>query len=78
MNGSKSVNDRLDLFNKSEKIIFNSEWSKKRFLTKMSKFYHKSKKLLVIYQSTNKVRVKLSKKEKLITFVGKLNKSKWQ
>ena len=76
MNGSKSVNDRLDLFNKSEKIIFNSEWSKKRFLTKMSKFYHKSKKLLVIYQSTNKVRVKLSKKEKLITFVGKLNRAK--
>ena len=31
MNGSKSKNERMNLFNKTEKIIFNSEWSKKDF-----------------------------------------------
>ncbi len=76
MNGSKSISDRMNLFNKVEKVIFNSEWSKKRFLENINKIYHKSKKLLVIYQSTNRVKVNLNKKEKLITFVGKLNRAK--
>ena len=76
MNGSKSVKDRMNLFNLSEKIIFNSEWSKKRFLTNINKIYFKSKKLLVICQSTNKVKVNLKKKQKIITFVGKLNRAK--
>ncbi len=31
MIGSKSKNQRINLFNQSYKIIFNSEWSKKRF-----------------------------------------------
>ena len=76
MNGSKTVKDRLNLFDKIEKIIFNSEWSKKRFLSKIPKIYHNSKKLLVIYQSTNKSNVNIKKKKKLITFVGKLNRAK--
>ena len=76
MNGSKTVKDRMNLFNRTEKIIFNSEWSKKRYLTNIDKIYYKSKKLLVIYQSTNKVKVNLSKKQKIITFVGKLNRAK--
>ncbi len=76
MNGSKSVKDRMNLFNKTEKIIFNSEWSKKRFLTNINKIYYKSKKLLVIYQSTNRTKVNLKKKQKIITFVGKLNRAK--
>ena len=76
MNGSKKINDRLNIMSKVEKIIFNSEWSKKRFLTGMNKIYFKSKKLLVIYQSTNKVKINLKKKDKLITFVGKLNRAK--
>ena len=76
MNGSKSIKDRLNLLSKVEKIIFNSEWSKIRFLTKMGKIYIKSKKLLVIYQSTNKVKVNIKSKNKLITFVGKLNRAK--
>jgi glycosyltransferase involved in cell wall biosynthesis len=76
MLGSKSTSERLDLINKSFKIIFNSEWSKKRFLTNLDKFYHKSHKLEVIHQSTNKVKVDLNKKKKIITFVGKLNTAK--
>ena len=31
MNGSKSTKQRIDLLNNVDKIIFNSEWSKKRF-----------------------------------------------
>ncbi|MBC8297263.1 MAG: glycosyltransferase [Pelagibacterales bacterium] len=76
MSGSKSTSDRINLFNKTEKIIFNSEWSKKRFLINMKKIFFKSNKLIVIYQSTSKVKLNFSKKQKLITFVGKLNRAK--
>ncbi len=76
MNGSKSVSERLNILSKVERIIFNSQWSKRRFLSGMNRIYIKSKKLLVIYQSTNKVKVNLNKKEKLISFVGKLNRAK--
>jgi len=76
MLGSKSKIERLELINKTYKIIFNSEWSKKRFLTNLDKFYHKSQKLEVIHQSTNKVKINLMKKKKTITFVGKLNSAK--
>ena len=76
MIGSKTVSDRLNLLDSCSKIIFNSEWSKKQFLKDLKNFYHKSKKLEVIHQSTNKTKVDLNKKEKLITFVGKLNTSK--
>ena len=62
MNNSKSEDDRMDLINKVEKIIFNSEWSKKRFLKGLNNFYHKSKKLIVIYQSTSRVKINLKKK----------------
>ena len=76
MNGSKLSSERINLLEKVEKIIFNSLWSKKRFITGIDKFYHKSKKLLVIYQSINKKKINLERKQKLITFVGKLNKAK--
>ena len=76
MIGSKSVNERVNLLNTCSKIIFNSEWSKKQFLKDLKNFYHKSKKLEVIHQSINKTKIDLSKKEKLITFVGKLNSAK--
>ena len=76
MIGSKSVNERVNLLTTCSKIIFNSEWSKKQFLKDLKNFYHKSKKLEVIHQSTNKTKIDLSKKEKLITFVGKLNSAK--
>ena len=76
MIGSKSVEERLELLVKCSKIIFNSEWSKKRFLKDLKVFYHKSKKLDVIHQSTSKKKINLNKKKKLITFVGKLNSAK--
>ena len=63
MNGSKSNSERVDLILKCSKIIFNSEWSKKRFLTKLDNIYQKSEKLLVIPQSTIKHKVDLKKKK---------------
>ena len=35
----RKINDRLNILSKVERIIFNSEWSKKRFLTGMNKIY---------------------------------------
>ena len=76
MSGSKTVNERISLLNKCEKIIFNSEWSKKQFLLKLDNFYYKSKKLEVIHQSVNKTKIDFKKKKKIIVFVGKLNSAK--
>ena len=76
MNNSKSEDDRMDLINKVEKIIFNSEWSKKRFLKGLNNFYHKSKKLIVIYQSTSRVKINLKKKRKNYYVCWKTKQSK--
>ena len=76
MSGSKSINERVELINVCSRIIFNSEWSKNRFLTKLDTIYIKSPKLIVIKQSADIQKVNLDKKENLITFVGKLNKAK--
>ena len=76
MNGSKQVNERINLLNVCSIIVFNSEWSKNRFLKNLDNIYTKSQKLLVIRQSTNKQKVNLKKKKNIITFVGKLNKAK--
>ncbi len=76
MNGSKLINERVSLLNICSKIVFNSEWSKNRFLTNLDEIYTKSSKLIVIKQSAEKQSVNLNKKQKIITFVGKLNKAK--
>ena len=76
MTGSKSINERKFLLKFCYKIIFNSNWSKKRFLEGMQNKFINSEKLLVVFQSAEKHVVDISKKKKLITFVGKLNKSK--
>ena len=76
MTGSKSLNERKSLVDICEKIIFNSLWSKKRFLEKIPSGSVSSEKLIVIFQSASKNKVSLNKKKKWITFVGKLNRSK--
>ena len=76
MSGSKSINERVELINNCSRIVFNSEWSKNRFLTKLDTIYIKSPKLIVIKQSADLQKVNLNKKENIITFVGKLNKAK--
>jgi glycosyltransferase involved in cell wall biosynthesis len=76
MVGSKKTIERMNLLTSCEKIIFNSEWSKKRFLINLNPIYIKSHKLEVIHQSINPKKIDISKKHKLITFTGKLNKAK--
>ena len=76
MTGSKSVKDRIFLLKSCYKIIFNSNWSKKRFLEGMHNKFVNSEKLLVVFQSAPKTKINFEKKKKWITFVGKLNRAK--
>ena len=76
MLGSSNSSDRLKLVKLCSKIVFNSNWSKKKFLTNLPFSLQNSKKLIVIYQSVNRKKINLSKKKKIITFVGKLNHAK--
>ena len=76
MTGSRSVSDRRRLLDNVTKIIFNSHWSRKRFLEGIEGLHINSEKMEVIYQSTNPAKVNLKKKKNWITFVGKLNRAK--
>ncbi len=73
MSGSRSASERLDLLINLDKIIFVSRWVQERF------FIDLDKKLLdkteIVYPSIHRLKKK-DKKEKKITFVGKLNTSK--
>ena len=76
MNGSKTISERNFLMKNCFKIIFNSYWSKKRFFEGIKNDYVNSEKLIVVNQSAKKNNFKIKNKKKIITFVGKLNKSK--
>ena len=76
MSGSKTLSERIFLMRNSFKIIFNSSWSKRRFLEGMKSDYINSEKLIVVNQSARKNTFNIRVKKKIITFVGKLNKSK--
>ena len=76
MSGSKSITERKYLLKICYKIIFNSNWSKKRFLEGMQNKFVNSEKLLVVFQSAKKININPKNKKKEITFVGKLNRSK--
>ena len=76
MNGSKKVADRLYLLNNIDKILFNSKWSQKRFFIGIDNEELLKQKTSVCYQSTSKIKINFSKKKKLISFVGKLNRAK--
>ena len=76
MNGSKLVNDRIYLLQNLDKIIFNSDWSKSRFIKNLPNTYAYSNKLSIIKQSIDKKKVTLKNKNKNVIFVGKLNSAK--
>ncbi len=77
MDGSKTIEQRKKLLKICYKIIFNSAWSKKRFLEGLENKFINSNKLLIFYQSAKKSNPSIIKnKKKWITFVGKLNKAK--
>ena len=73
MNGSRSLNERLKLLNEVDKIIFVSKWVQTRFFNGLdNKLINQTE---IVYPSIHRAK-KIYKKEKKITFVGKLNKSK--
>jgi glycosyltransferase involved in cell wall biosynthesis len=73
MNGSKTKNERLNLLDELDKIIFVSKWVQNRFFDGLDrKLINKTE---VVYPSIHREK-KFHKKEKRITFVGKLNESK--
>ncbi len=76
MNGSKLVSDRIFLLDNLDKIIFNSDWSKSRFVKNLPDTYKYSNKLIIIKQSIDSKKINLKRKKKVITFVGKLNSAK--
>ena len=73
MNGSKTANERLNLLINLDKIVFVSKWVQNRFFIDLDKKL--SDKTEIVYPSIHKIN-KLNKKDKKITFVGKLNTSK--
>ena len=77
MDGSKTIDERKKLLKICYKIIFNSNWSKKRFLEGLENKFINSNKLVVFFQSAKKNKVSIINiKKNWITFVGKLNKAK--
>ena len=75
MKSSKTVKERIDIFNKTKKIIFNSNWTLNKFMKGLNKNYNTDK-LEVINQSTSKKIINFKNKKKIILFVGRLNISK--
>ena len=76
MNGSKNIKDRLNILNNTDQIIFNSKWSRDRFLTDLKNVDNFMNKINIIYQSVEKKKINFNKKKKIISFIGKLNKAK--
>ena len=71
--GSKKIKERQDILNKCSNIIFVSKWVQKKFFEGLNN--KKSKKCHVIYPAIKRLN-KFPEKQNIITFVGKLNKSK--
>jgi len=76
MNGSKLVSERISMINNCGKIIFCSHWVKNQFIKNINLPLNDQKKLIVIEHSIDKKKVNLSRKKKIITFVGRLNRAK--
>jgi glycosyltransferase involved in cell wall biosynthesis len=73
MGGSRSVGERIKLLNEVDKIIFVSKWVQTRFFKNLDrKLINKTE---IVYPSIHREK-KIFKKDKKITFVGKLNQSK--
>ena len=71
--GSKKIKERKDILNKCSNVIFVSKWVQKKFFEGLDS--KKSKKCSVIYPAIKRL-TKLPKKQNIITFIGKLNRSK--
>jgi len=76
MNGSKTIDERKYLLEVVDKIIFNSNWCKNQFFVGLKNDKNSFKKTSICYQSSSKTNIDFKKKKKIISFVGKLNRSK--
>ena len=76
MNGSKTTKERINLITKVDHFIFNSYWSLNRFKIGINDIENYKNIFSVIYQSVNKPKINFKKKEKIISFIGKLNSAK--
>ena len=76
MSGSKTLKDRKSLLLKVDHFIFNSEWSLNRFKIGLKDFEYFKNNFSVIYQSVNKPKINFKNKNKIISFIGKLNRAK--
>ena len=76
MNGSKLISERVNLLNNVDKILFNSEWSRGRFFMNLKNKEYLFNKTAVCYQSSSKIKIDFKKKQKIISFIGKLNRAK--
>jgi len=77
MNGSMTPKERIYLLDNLDAIIFNSNWSRKRFFIGL-KVSNKeiNIKTYVVHQSSSSVKINFKKKKNIISFVGKLNTAK--
>ena len=73
LKGSKSISERKKLLYKCERLIFVSNWVMEKFFEGLER--KSDSKCIVIYPSIKPIK-KLPNKKKIISFVGKLNKSK--
>ncbi len=71
--GSRKISERQDILNNSTNIIFVSKWVKRKFFEGLN--CKTSQKCKVIYPAINRLN-KFPIKQNIITFIGKLNKSK--
>jgi glycosyltransferase involved in cell wall biosynthesis len=75
LRGSETVKERESIINITNKLIFNSRWTQKKFYSGLKNIDISES--LILPHGIEKLRnINLSKKEKNILFVGKLNKSK--
>ena len=73
LGGSRTISDRNLLIEKCEKLVFVSNWVKEKFFDGLYRKNHS--KCIVIYPSISPLK-KFPNKKKIISFVGKLNRSK--
>ena len=76
MDGSKTIEERKNLLKYCYKIIFNSNWSKKRFLEGLENKFVNSNKLVVFFQSAKKAIINIKKKKNGLLLLENLNKAK--
>ena len=74
LRGSLTIDQRINILKEASSIIFVSEWTKNRFFKDLN-ISSNHEKVYVVYPSVNKNKF-CNNKEKIILFVGKLNRSK--